>query len=73
MMIVKPLSFQEIQTLEEMHKNDPSHTPRIRAHAILLVVCLVKRWHRHAHPNQVENNHRDSYADCANDNANDNG
>lgn len=36
MMIVNPLSFQEIQTLEEMHKNHPSHTPRIRAHAILL-------------------------------------
>ena len=31
MIIVKPLSFQEIQTLIEMHKNHPSHTPRIRA------------------------------------------
>ncbi len=36
MMIVNPLSFQEIQALQEMHKNDPSVNPRIRAHAILL-------------------------------------
>ena len=36
MVIANPLSFQEIQTLEEMHKNYPSHAPRIRAHAILL-------------------------------------
>ena len=36
MIIVNPLSLQEIQTLEEMHGNHPSHAPRIRAHAILL-------------------------------------
>ena len=36
MIIVDPLSLQEIQTLEEMHGNHPSHAPRIRAHAILL-------------------------------------
>ena len=36
MVIANPLSFQEIQTLEEMLKNYPSHAPRIRAHAILL-------------------------------------
>jgi transposase len=36
MLTVNPLSPQEIQTLEEMHKNHASHAPRIRAHAILL-------------------------------------
>ena len=36
MLTVNPLSPQEIQTLEEMHKNHASHAPRIRAHAVLL-------------------------------------
>ncbi len=31
-----PLSAEEIQTLEEMHKNHSNHAPRIRSHAILL-------------------------------------
>lgn len=30
------MSPEEIQTLEEMHKNHPCHPPRIRAHAVLL-------------------------------------
>jgi transposase len=36
MLIVNPLLPEEIQTLEDMHKNHPCHAPRIRAHAILL-------------------------------------
>ncbi|MDD5269526.1 MAG: helix-turn-helix domain-containing protein [Methylococcales bacterium] len=36
MLTVNPLPFEEIKTLEEMHKNHPCHTSRIRAHAILL-------------------------------------
>ena len=36
MLTVNPLPLKEIETLEEMHKNHPSHAPRIRAHAILL-------------------------------------
>lgn len=36
MLTVNSLSPEEIQTLEEMHKNYQSHFPRIRAHAILL-------------------------------------
>jgi transposase len=36
MLTVNSLSPQEIQTLEEMHKNHACHAPRIRAHAILL-------------------------------------
>jgi transposase len=36
MLTVNSLSPEEIQTLEEMHKNHPCHSPRIRAHAVLL-------------------------------------
>jgi len=36
MLIVNPLSSEEIQTLEDMHGNHLCHAPRIRAHAILL-------------------------------------
>ena len=36
MLTVNPLPPEEIQTLEEMHKNHPCHASRIRAHAILL-------------------------------------
>ncbi len=36
MLTVNPLPPEEIKTLEEMHRNHPSHSPRIRAHAILL-------------------------------------
>jgi transposase len=36
MLIVNPLLPEEIQTLEDMHKNHPCHASRIRAHAILL-------------------------------------
>ena len=36
MLNISPLSFEEVQTLEEMHKNHSYHRPRIRAHAILL-------------------------------------
>ena len=36
MLTVNPLPFEEIKTLEEMHKNHPCHTSRTRAHAILL-------------------------------------
>ena len=36
MLTVNSLSPEEIQTLEEMHKNHLCHSPRIRAHAILL-------------------------------------
>ncbi|HLF67073.1 MAG TPA: IS630 family transposase [Gammaproteobacteria bacterium] len=36
MLFVNPLSPEEIQTLEAMHKNHPCHPPRIRAHAVLL-------------------------------------
>jgi hypothetical protein len=33
---VSSLSPEEIQTLEEIHKNPPCHSPRIKAHAVLL-------------------------------------
>ena len=36
MLFADPLSPEEIQTLEAMHKNHPRHAPRIRAHAVLL-------------------------------------
>ena len=36
MLFANPMSPEEIQTLEEMHKNHPCHPPRIRAHAVLL-------------------------------------
>ena len=36
MLIVNPLPPEEIETLEDMHKNHPCHAPRIKAHAILL-------------------------------------
>lgn len=36
MLFTKTLSTVEIETLSEMHKNHPCHSPRIRAHAILL-------------------------------------
>ena len=36
MLHVKNITEQEIQTLEEMKKNHPSHMSRIRAHAVLL-------------------------------------
>ena len=36
MLFADPLSPEEIQTLEAMHKNHPCHPPRIRAHAVLL-------------------------------------
>ncbi len=36
MLFAAPLSLEEIQTLEAMHKNHPYHAPRIRAHAVLL-------------------------------------
>jgi transposase len=36
MLFAAPLSPEEIQTLEAMHKNHPCHAPRIRAHAVLL-------------------------------------
>ena len=36
MLIVSPLSPEEIRTLEDMHENHSCHAPRIRAHAILL-------------------------------------
>ena len=35
-MFADPLSPEEIQTLEAMHKNHPCHAPRMRAHAVLL-------------------------------------
>lgn len=36
MILIDFLSHEEIQTLEEMHKNHSCHAPRIRAHAVLL-------------------------------------
>ena len=36
MLFVKPLSSEETNTLEEMHKNHQNSAPRARAHAILL-------------------------------------
>jgi transposase len=36
MLFTDPLSPEEIQTLEAMHKNHPCHPPRLRAHAVLL-------------------------------------
>ena len=35
-MFADPLSPEEIQTLEAMHKNHPCHPSRLRAHAVLL-------------------------------------
>jgi transposase len=36
MLFVKPLTREEIITLEDMHKYHPHHVPRMRAHIILL-------------------------------------
>lgn len=36
MLFVSPLTAEEIQTLEAMHKNHPCYSSRIRAHAVLL-------------------------------------
>ena len=36
MLFADPLSPEEIQTLEAMHKNHPCHPSRLRAHAVLL-------------------------------------
>lgn len=36
MLNVKPLSLVEIETLNELHRNHPSHASRLRAHSILL-------------------------------------
>jgi len=42
MIIVDFLTHEEIQTLNEMHKNHPCHAPRIRAHAVLLSYAKFK-------------------------------
>ena len=36
MLYVKPLTKAEIVTLQEMHKNHPTYSVRVRAHAILM-------------------------------------
>lgn len=36
MLFANPMTPEEIQTLEEMHKNHPCHPPPVRAHAVLL-------------------------------------
>jgi hypothetical protein len=44
MLTVNSLTPEEIQTLEEMHKNHPCHFPRIRAHAVLLNATGYISW-----------------------------